>query len=249
MIPSTSAATVIPHEPPAPAAGGRKPNLPRISIHRAPQAFRNLFSCLGEEALAELSARSITRVFPKNTVVLSEGDDSDALYLVHKGKLKITKRNASGKEVVLAVLCAGDYFGELALIDGEPRSTDVVTKERSELSILQRHDVEPILMGNVQLTLKIMKGLTQRLRQASGKIASLALMDVYGRVAQLLHDLAKPKGDRFIIEETFTRQDIADLVGSSREMVSRIFKDLVTGGYITIDNKMIILNRTLPRSW
>jgi CRP/FNR family cyclic AMP-dependent transcriptional regulator len=212
-------------------------------------SFGELFSCLSKNEIDFLTRCIVARTFPKNRIIVYEQEDTTALYLIARGSVKVAKRHEDGKEVVIALLFAGDYFGEMALIDEEPRSTSVVARERAEIYILKRKDLLPILMRNCQLALNIMKVLTRRLREASRKIANLAFMDVYGRVVQLFLDLGKQKDGVLIIEEPLTQQDIANMVGSSREMISRILKDLLKGDYIEIDNRKVTIKKTLPQAW
>jgi len=151
--------------------------------------------------------------------------------------------------VIIALLSSGDFFGEMSLIDEQPRSTNAVTKESSELIIFKRDDILPILAQNHRFAMNLMKVFTKRLREANGKIASLALLDVYGRIAQLFNDLADHKDGRCVIEDPLTQQDIANIIGASREMVCRILKDLVTGGYIQIEKRVITIKNALPAAW
>lgn len=208
-----------------------------------------LFSCLREEELLFLFERMIIRSFQKNTMVLYEQDDSQSLYVINKGRLKETKSQENGREVVIGMLSAGDYFGEIAMIDGGPRSTNVIATEDCELFMFQRRDILHLFTINPQLMFGFMMGLARRIRIASKKIESLALRNVYGRVTELLLDLAKPKKDQLMIDDPLTQQDIAIMVGSSREMVSRILKDLVTGDYISVKDRRITIKRTLPLEW
>lgn len=208
-----------------------------------------LFHGLEQAHLDELMAKRQVRKFPRQATVINEGDATDALYLVNSGRVKVVRTQENGKEVVMAVLGPGDHFGEMSLIDNEPRSASVVTKEASEFTILRRLDFEAVLLKNPQLTINIMRGLSSRLRDADQNIESLALMDVYGRIARLLLQLGKEEGDKVVIREELTHQDIASMVGSSREMVSRILKDLSRGGYITVEKKIITVNTKLPAAW
>ena len=208
-----------------------------------------LFSCLDETALDALSRVAVKKTFPGHTILLSEGDKTDSLYVICSGKVKVEIGDEHGKEVILTMLGPGEYFGEMAFLDGKPRSASVVTREPTEALIISRNDFRDILVSNPDAVLNLLKGLLARLREANEKIESLALMDVYGRVARLFVQLAKPKGQKLVIEEKLTHQEIANMIGSSREMVSRILKDLVTGGYITVERKVITINRELPHSW
>lgn len=209
----------------------------------------SLFSDLDEAELATLSGRAVRRQFQRNTIILNEGDHSDSLYLILSGKVKVFLSDETGKEVILNVQGPGEYFGELALIDAGPRSASVITLEKTRVAILSKPDFEAFLEKHPEANLKIMRGLVKRMRALSEDVRSLALMDVYGRVARLLLQLAEEEEDHRIIKETLTQQDIASRVGSSREMVSRILKDLRTGGYIEVENRRIILKEPLPHGW
>lgn len=211
--------------------------------------FNELFSCLSAAELAYLTSRMVKRTYPKNALIIYEEDLTNALYIIQTGKVKITKMHENGREVIIALLSDGDFFGEMSLIDDEPRSTNAVTKERAELLILKREDFLPILAQNSRLALNLMRVFSKRLREATGKIASLALMDVYGRIVQLFNELARHKNGKRVIEDPLTQQDIANSIGASREMVCRILKDLVTGGYIQIDHRVVTIKKALPVAW
>lgn len=208
-----------------------------------------LFAGLTDEELATLTEAKQVRRYPKNTTIINEGDTTDALYLISSGKVKVVRTLDGGKEVVISVLGPGDYFGEMSLIDHEPRSASVVTREDSEIIMLYREMFTRLLLANPQLAVNIMKGLCQRLRDADQRIESLALMDVYGRIAGLLIQMSEEQDGLQVIRDELTHQDIASMVGASREMVSRILKDLTRGGYITIEKKIITINTKLPASW
>jgi len=207
-----------------------------------------LFSCLSESDLADIEKVAVRKTFPKNTILLSEGDSTDALYVICEGKVKVTIDDNEGKEIILSMLGTGEYFGEMALLDDEPRSASVTTKETTQLLIISKNDFMDILSSK-QFAFNLLKDLTKRLREANKKIESLALLDVYGRVARILNQFAKSQEGKMVIEEKLTHQEIANMIGSSREMVSLILKELSNGGYITIDKKQITINRKLPYSW
>ena len=209
----------------------------------------SLFSGLPEDAIQAVSSLATTRTYPKNTIIISEGDDSDSLYAVLSGKVKVYLSDDEGKEIIINILSSGDYFGELALLDDEPRSASVMTLEESKLAVLSKTAFEDCLAKNPQVALPIIKGLSVRLRNLTENVKSLALMDVYGRVARTLLDMAEQDGDVLVINQRLTQKEIASMVGASREMVSRILKDLSVGGYITIENKTITINEKLPPGW
>ncbi len=214
-------------------------------IDRAP-----LFESLSEDGRRMLVEVARRKVFPKNTVVMSEGDETDSLYIICAGKVKVTIIDEHGKEIILSILEVGDYFGEMtALVDGESRSASVVTREPCELLLLSRDDFRRIVSLNPDIVFSLLHVSMNRLRKANRKIESLALMDVYGRVARLFIELAQPEGDLMVIREKLTHQEIANMVGSSREMISRVMKELTSGGYITSEHKQISINGKLPYSW
>lgn len=208
-----------------------------------------IFSSLNDDELSELALAAVKKTFLKNTVLLNEGDETDSLYIIFSGKVKAIINDEHGKEVILSIFGPGEYFGEIAFIDGERRSATIITREMTEVLIISSGVFRDILSSSPNLAFNLLIGVVKRLREATKQIESLALMDVYGRVARLLVNYAKPKGEKLFIEEKLTHQEIANMTGSSREMVSRIFKDLLNGEYISIDNKHITINKTLPYSW
>lgn len=208
-----------------------------------------LFSGLSEADMAAISSLAVTRRFPKNTLVICEGDTSDSLYVVLSGKVKVFLSDEEGKEVTLNLQSAGEYFGELAILDEAPRSASVMTTEDTKLAILSRAAFEKCMEQHSTIALTIMRGLARRLRELTENVRSLALMDVYGRVARLLLEMSEEQDGKNVIQQRLTQRDIASMVGASREMVSRILRDLSIGGYITIENKVITLNERLPSAW
>lgn len=212
-----------------------------LQLHNIP-----LFSGLSDKQLDAVAAIASKRSHPKNTIIINEGDETDSLYLILSGKVKVVLSDEDGKEITISLLEPNEYFGELSLIDEEPRSARVVTMDKCQFSVIHRSDFNKLLDDNPGLARNLLKGLTTRLRLANKNIESLALMDVYGRVARTLLQFATDEGDKKVIKEKLTQKDIANMVGASREMVSRIFKDLTTGGYITVESGMITINDKLP---
>ncbi|RPJ14823.1 MAG: Crp/Fnr family transcriptional regulator, partial [Desulfobacteraceae bacterium] len=202
------------------------------------QILKNIpiFSSLNEIELNQMAEAAIRKTFSKNTVLINEGDETDSLYIICSGKVKAIINDEHGKEVILSIFGPGEYFGEIAFIDGERRSATIITREPTEVLIISSGVFRNILSSNPNIAFNLLVGAVKRLREANKQIESLALMDVYGRVARLLVHYAKPKGDKLFIDEKLTHQEIANMTGSSREMVSRIFKDLMTGEYISIEN-------------
>jgi len=200
-----------------------------------------LFSGLPEEQLNQLARMAVSRKVTRGTTIVFVGDHTDSLFIIVSGSAKVINRDGDGREVILAMLAAGECFGEMGLIDGSPRSADVVAAEACELLVIAKSDFKLALAGNVELCLNIMKSLVLRLREANRKIESLALMDVYGRVAKLLLDFSVEENGLRVILRKVTKQDMAKMVGASREMVSRVMKDLECSGYIRVEAGRIVL--------
>jgi CRP/FNR family transcriptional regulator, cyclic AMP receptor protein len=196
----------------------------------------------------ELAGHGQVRTFAKNAVMINEGDDSNSLFVILSGKVKIYSADESGREIIYDDHGPGEYVGEMAL-DGRPRSASVKTLEPTVCSMLNRDEVRRAISGNPDIALQILSTLIERARIATASVRNLALLDVYGRVARLLLDLAEDKDGKLVIPERLTQQDIGDRVGASRDMVSRIFKDLVAGSYIRIDHKIITILRKPPERW
>ncbi len=183
------------------------------------------------------------RFYPKNAIILNEGDPSSFLYLINSGRIKVYLSDEQGHEIVLNIMEEGEYFGEMALMDNRARSASVMTLENSQLTLISKEDFDKCLSDHPELISSLILGLIGKIRNANKKIGSLALMDVYGRVASALLQLAREHQGRLVIEKKPTHQEIANLVGASREMVSRIMHYLAEGGYISYDEKKrIILN-------
>ena len=208
-----------------------------------------LFSGFSDVDMKAISSLAVTRSFPKNTLVICEGDRSDSLYLILSGKVKVFLSDEEGKEVTLNMQSEGEYFGELAILDEAPRSASVMTTEETKLAILSKSAFDKCMEEHPAMALTIMRGLARRLRELTENVRSWALMDVYGRVARLLLEMAEESDDKKVIQQRLTQRDIASMVGASREMVSRILRDLSVGGYITVENKIITINERLPAAW
>ena len=198
--------------------------------------------------LRDFAQRAVSRTFPKSTVVVTEGDRTDSLYIVVSGKVKIYVSDDNGKEIVLSEAGPGEYFGEMVLDEG-PRSASVMTLEPTRFLVVPKADFEEFVKKSPEFALHLILKLIKRVRTLTNDVKSLALMDVYGRVARMLLDLAVNKDGKLVIENKPTQQEMASKVAASREMVSRILTDLVTGGYIEVDKDRIVIAKALPRAW
>jgi len=198
--------------------------------------------------LRDTAQHAVKRTFPKNTVVVSEGDQTDSLYIIVSGRVKIYVSDDKGKEIVLSESGPGEYFGEMVLDEG-PRSASVMTLEPTQFLVIPKEDFTEFLVKSREFSLRLILKLIRRVRALTNDVKSLALMDVYGRVARMLLDLAVERGGLLVIEGKPTQQEIASRVGASREMVSRILGDLASGGYIEVERDKITIARALPRAW
>ena len=197
-----------------------------------------LFAHLTDEELARMSELTRRRKHPKGSVILFEDDPGDALYVVIEGQVKVVLIGEDGREVILATLADGDFFGEMSLIDDEPRSAHVIAMENSNLLVLRRHDFQRCLEDNPRIALGLLRALTKRLRLADSKIGGLVLLDVTGRVARLLLEMAD-ENDGVVISRKVTHHQIAQMIGSSRETVSRTMRTLAEENLIEVAGKTI----------
>jgi len=207
-----------------------------------------LFSGLSAEALVEIEQHGTVKSYKKNTVIINQDDDTDSLYVILSGSVKVFISGEDGREAVLNHEGKGEYFGDLALIDKQPRVASVMTMESSRFMIISRENFMKCLSKNPEIALNLIRPMTSRIRMLAQNVSSLALLDVYGRVARTLLQQSHEEGDEMVTER-LTQQEIADMVGASRAMVSRILKDLKSGGYISIDRKRITIHQKLPARW
>jgi CRP/FNR family cyclic AMP-dependent transcriptional regulator len=203
---------------------------------------------LPQPLLEQLGTVATTRAFAKNAIIVSEGDDTGSLFVVLSGRVKVFVSDAEGHEVQLNRLGPGEYFGEVTL-DGGPRSASVMALEETRCAVVRRGELVELIERHPELALHIARKLARRVRALSESVKSLALMDVYGRVARLLLELAEEHDGRLVIREPMTHRDIASRVGASREMISRILSDLADGGYVRKEGGQLIIARKPPPRW
>ena len=198
--------------------------------------------------LQAIGKGATTRVFPKNAIMVNEGDENDSLYVLLSGRARVYVSNDQGREVQLNVMGPGEYFGEITL-DGGPRSASVMAAEDCRCAVVKRNELLSLVEKEPQFALHMVRKLASRVRDLTENVRSLALMDVYGRVARLLLELAEERDGRLCIEESLTHKDIASRVGASREMISRIFSDLSDGGYVRKEDRLLVIARKPPPRW
>jgi CRP/FNR family cyclic AMP-dependent transcriptional regulator len=196
----------------------------------------------------ELAALGRVRSYPKNTVFITEGDSSDSVFVILTGRVKIFLSDTEGHEMILDTQGPGEYVGEMAL-DGNPRSASVMTMESTTFSVVSRDPIKEAIRRNPDFALDMISKIIDRARLATNSVKDLALLDVYGRVARLLLNMAVERNGKLEIPDKLTQQEIAERVGASRDMVSRIFRDLTAGGYITVESRHITINKKPPARW
>ncbi len=200
-----------------------------------------LFSGLDETELDRLSRVAGRRRAGRGEQVVRAGESADALLVLLTGRAKVTNFDEEGREIILAWLGPGEFFGEMGLIDGSPRSASVVAVENCELLTIGKNEFQRCMQDNFQVAQKLMQILVRRLREADRNIESLALLDVYGRVARLLLDLSEEQGGKRMVKQKISKQDMARMIGASREMVSKVMRDLEVGGYIISEGDHITI--------
>jgi len=202
-----------------------------------------------EPSLARLAARGIVRSYRKNTIVLNEGEPGDSLFVLLQGQVKVYATDENGREITYGTIEAGDYFGEMSL-DGGPRSASVMTLEPSLCALVSRAAVQQHLADEPSFALQLVSHVIRRARSATETARRMALLDVYGRLIHTLEGQQGPATQQAPVQLTqITHQQIASRVGASREMVSRLLKDLEKGGYLELGIKRITLKKKLPARW
>lgn len=204
-----------------------------------------MFYGVPDRSLESLARVSMMRRVARNATVVRAGDRTDFVYLVLAGSLKVLVSDEDGREVILSMLGPGELFGEMGVLDDNPRSATVAAVSPSDLVVIAKSEFKRCLQENFEVCLYIMRNLVARLRTADRKIESLALMDVYGRVARLLLEMAEEVDGEKVVMRKISKQDIAKMIGASREMVSRVMKDLQLQGFIKEANSRIYLRERI----
>jgi len=203
---------------------------------------------LGEQTLEAIAAKGVVRSYPKGAILINEGDTSESLFIVMSGRVKVYASNAAGREIVLSFFGPGEYVGEMSL-DGSPRSASVMTVEPTTCAIVTGASFREFVSAHPDFALHLIGKLIQRVRVTTENVKSLALSDVYGRLVRLITALAVQRQGALVVPEKLTQQDIAERVGASRDMISRLLKDLVGGGYLAIQERTITILKKPPAGW
>jgi CRP-like cAMP-binding protein len=208
----------------------------------------SIFRDLPETELSELGRHLVPRRAERDEVIVTHQQQGDSLFIIAAGKVKVSLSGEKGREIILSILGPGDFFGEMSLLDGEPRSASVIALAPTQLYILSRDNFCDYLRRSPATALNILAEMSRRLRHADQVIGNLALLDVYGRVAHVLLELARKEGtqreDGILIENRPTQAELAAMVGTSRETVSRALNDFARQGYLTMSGRRILLKRS-----
>ena len=211
------------------------------------------FAEIDDSILGKLADGAVIKSFLKNVVILSEGDEAGPLFIILSGRVRVFLSNEEGKVVTLSEQREGSYFGELSLLDHEPRSASIMTLEPTVCALIPKPAFVAWLSAYPEdAGLALIKGLTRRVRLLTENVRSLALSDVYGRLVKVLTEMARPvagETGQWVVDGKISHQELANLVGSSREMISRILKELSRGGYVVKEGKSLLIKRRLPASW
>jgi CRP/FNR family cyclic AMP-dependent transcriptional regulator len=213
-----------------------------------PTAATEPLSPLQDQTLRDIAASGVVRVFPKHTILINEGDGGDALYVVLSGRVKVYASNEAGREFVIDFHGPGEYVGEMSL-DGAPRSASVMTVEPTTCAVVNRAQFRDFILAHPDFAMHLIERLIHRVRVTTSNLKSLALSDVYGRLARLLNALVQDIDGKLVVPEKLTQQDIADRVGASRDMIGKLMKDLIGGGYLAVEDRTITIRKKLPTGW
>ena len=209
---------------------------------------RDPLTPLKDETLRRIAASGVIRTFPRNTVLINEGDVGDALYVLLSGRVKVYSSNEAGREFVIDFHGPGEYVGEMSL-DGAPRSASVMTVEPTTCAVVNRAQFRDFVLAHPDFAMHLIERLIHRVRVTTGNLKSLALSDVYGRLVRLLNALVRDVDGKLVVPEKLTQQDIADRVGASRDMIGKLMKDLIAGGYLAVEERTITIVKKLPTGW
>ncbi|UCD67633.1 MAG: Crp/Fnr family transcriptional regulator [Betaproteobacteria bacterium] len=207
------------------------------------------FEGLSDEQIGLLTNRAAVRTYSKGAIIVSEGDEGNSLFVIQSGSVKAFLSDENGKEVVLSTQGPGEYFGDLALFDDEPRSASIMALEPCKVMIITKSQLRDAIKDDPEIGFSLLHGLAKRVRILTENVRTMALLDVFGRLVKTLYMLAEEKEGGLVIDQRLTQQDLANRIGASREMVSRIMHDLTEGGYLSIKAKRITILKKIPSNW
>lgn len=206
------------------------------------------YNTLSDDDLESFIRHATQRKYKKNTLIIQQGDETDSLYILLEGEMKVYVEDEQGKELTVRIVHPGDSFGELALIGDFPRSANVLTLTDCVVSAVSKDNYMAFISQHPHISLALIKSLAHMVRETTRELSHIALSDVYGRLTHIL-EKHKTEEDGEQRVPKFTHREIANMIGSSREMVSKILKELEKGEYISVDNKHYVIQRNLPARW
>ena len=206
-------------------------------------------SNIPDEILITLADKAKSTKFPKQATIIMEGDETSSLYIMLSGKVRVFSSDDKSKEVTLLIQEPGSYFGEIALLSDEPRSASVVSLEPTVCAVISKTDFISWLMVNPAVAITLLGVLSDKIRQLTDKVRLMALSNVYERTVKALQAMSVVEGNVSVIHNRPTQQELASMVGASREMINKIMHELTKGGYVTIEDKVMVINKKLPASW
>lgn len=207
------------------------------------------FEGLSDKQISLLTDRAAVRSYSKGAIIVNEGDEGTSLFVILSGSVKTFLSDENGKEVVLSTQGAGEYFGDLALFDDEPRSASVMALEPCKVMIITKAQLREAIKEDPDIGFSLLHGLAKRVRILTENVRTMALLDVFGRLVRTLYMLAEEKDGALVVDQRLTQQELANRIGASREMVSRIMHDLTEGGYLSIKSKRITILKKIPANW
>ena len=206
------------------------------------------YNTLNERGLQSLAGIAIRRNYKKNMLVIQQGDDTNTMFILIEGEMRVYVEDEQGKQLTIRILKSGDLFGEVALIGDIPRTASVVTITDCVVAAFSREKYLSFLKQHPEILLALAKALANMVSDITEELGSIALSDVYGRITHIFEKYAVEAEDHRLVPR-FTHREIAGMIGSSREMVSKILKDLENGSYISITDKHYVINKNLPANW
>lgn len=209
----------------------------------------DLFSDLDKDALDLLVSHSRVVNFKKNTIIMTEGETGESLYVIETGSVRIYVSDEDGAEMTIFIQGPGSYIGEISLLDGAPRTASAVALEDTRVLVISKASFFDCVSQNPQIAFRIIQSVTKRLRKATDDIRNLALKNVYQRLAYKLKELSTEKDGVRELPRKYSQQELANMIGASREMVGKILAELSTGGYIDTQGPRMQLIKSLPHDW
>lgn len=216
---------------------------------RVSLADTDFFGVFPKSAIANLERAATMRRFKKNTHIIVAGEESYAAYVLIEGTAYAFTDDDDGNEFIVRTFAKGDCFGELGLLDGLSRTANVITTSVCKCVVVPRAEINHEIMQEPSVAQAIIRSLVGRLRGMTEDVSCLALMDVYGRLVRALNSSTTDQLDGTRVTPSLTHQELASRVGASREMISKILKDLRLGGYISIENRCVCIHKELPSRW